>query len=81
MSTSTLELVELDVNLDEEVSCSAHPTAKATHRLLHPGAQHFMCATCTRQTKHFLEVYARWDVQCRLCSWEGLRKAISIYPL
>jgi hypothetical protein len=50
MSTSTLELIELDVDLDQQIPCNLHTDTPATFRVNHPkpgnSCTFFICTPC-----------------------------------
>lgn len=66
MSTSTLELIELNVDLDAEIPCEAHQEVPAHFRVAHvdPSCSFFVCAPCQKQIQRVLETVRRHLMVC-----------------
>jgi len=57
VSTSTLELIELNVNLDEEIPCEQHTEVPAKYRVNHSGptCSFFVCTQCKENIQRVLD--------------------------
>lgn len=69
-NTGTLEIIELDEDMLDDVVCSArqHGDRPATHLFVHDVAiDHFACASCAEDVKHHRENVLGQDVFKMYC--------------